>query len=318
MDILSRVGIASRSENRSRRHSPTKKRGPFSTASLFIDSALARKLLRLYDYPHPHHPGTIIRGYDILHALRTTRMCGAVAQELEYPLDRLKQFQIACLLHDLGRAGLDPPLFGTIWSWVKRQGIPTRPREWRALYPETPYGRETSAFLAQFQHDMQQDGIPMDHWAREQVEMRLGFARRLGRQLRKNKPRLKALGVEWAPWMKKVMLYYYYPEKLVQAPFWVHQLAEILVACEQLEAYSNHQRGKDYYNRKGESFKKAFHYLFQLEKEGILSRKVMGTICHLTAQGTFNRILQSARGAPFSSQEQRYLKNLTSEVKAWQ
>jgi len=244
-------------------------------------------------------------------------MCGAVARELEHPPDRLKQFQIACLLHDLGRAGLDPPLFGTIWSWVKQRGIPTRPREWRALYPDTPYGKETTAFLDQYQQDLERAGIPMDHWAREQVEMRLGFARRLKRQLRKNKPRLEALGVEWVPWMGKVMLYYYYPEKLVRFPRWVHQLAEILVACEQLEAYSNNQRGKDYYNRKSESFKKAFHYLILLEKEGVLSRKVMETVCHLTAQGTFNRILQAARGAPFSSQERRYLKNLTSEVKAW-
>src|SRR5438132_1416903 len=84
--------------------------------------------------------------------------------------------------------------------------------------------------------------MPLNPWTVEQVEMRLGYARRLARQLRAARPKLARLGVRWAPWMGRVMLYYYYPEKLKTAPRWVRELAEVLVACEQFEAYSNRQR----------------------------------------------------------------------------
>ncbi|MFM7842158.1 MAG: hypothetical protein ACKO9T_09830, partial [Nitrospira sp.] len=67
-------------------------------------------------------------------------------------------------------------------------------------------------------------GILMDSWAVEQVEMRLGYARRLARVLRRTKPALNKLRVRWSPWMQRVMLYYYYPEKLQQSPAWVRQL----------------------------------------------------------------------------------------------
>ena len=69
--------------------------------------------------------------------------------------------------------------------------------------------------------------------------MRLGYSRRLARRLRTVRPAIRKMGVTWAPWMQQVMLYYYYPEKLASAKSWVKQLAEILVACEQFEAYSN-------------------------------------------------------------------------------
>src|SRR2546422_11484167 len=88
----------------------------------------------------------MIPGYDRPHALRTARMCVAVATRLGHPPARVATFQVACLLHDLGRSGLDRRLFGTIWSWARRQGIPTRPREWRAGPPATSNGRETEAF----------------------------------------------------------------------------------------------------------------------------------------------------------------------------
>ena len=98
----------------------------------------------------------------------------------------------------------------------------------------------------------------MTAWAKEQVEMRLGYSRRLARRLRTVRPAIKKMGVTWAPWMQQVMLYYYYPEKLASAKPWVRQLAEILVACEQFEAYSNQRRGRDYYVRKKETLVDAF------------------------------------------------------------
>ncbi len=277
-------------------------------APLLVPRALVTQLMALYDYPHPLHPGRIIRGYDRPHAIRTARMCAAVAAALGHGPERVFQYQIACLLHDLGRAGLDRQLFGNIWSWAKERGIPTRPREWRAVHQYTSYGRETEAFLRCYGQDLAADGIPMTAWAKEQVEMRLGYARRLARRLRLVRPAIKQMGVTWAPWMQQVMLYYYYPEKLAAATSWVRQLAEVLVACEQFEAYSNQRRGRDYYVRNKETLVDAFAYLETLRAEGILSSAVMEALRRLTAQGEFDAILEEARGCAFTSGERRALR----------
>ncbi len=275
-----------------------------------IPPSLIRALMALYDYPHPHKRGHTIRGYDRPHAVRTARMCIAVAERLGHPRDRIRSYHIACLLHDLGRAGLDRQLFGTIWSWAKERNIPTRPREWRAIHPETKCGRETEAFVSRYRKDLMAAGVMMDNWAVEQIEMRLGFARRLARRLRTVKPTLKQLGVRWQPWMQQVMLYYYYPERLATAKAWVKQLAEILVACEQFEAYSNQRRGRDYYVRKKETLSDAFAYLDKLQREGILSREVMDGIRALTSEGAFDSILEEARGTALTRGERRYLRHL--------
>lgn len=268
--------------------------------------------MRLYDYPHPAHHGHIIRGYDRPHAVRTARMCAAVAMALGHEAERVYQYQIACLLHDLGRAGLDRRLFGKIWSWANERGIPTRPREWRAIHPETAYGRETESFLQYYGRDLEACGIAMTPWAKEQVEMRLGYSRRLARRLRSVRPALRKMGVTWAPWMQQVMLYYYYPEKLAAAKPWVKQLAEILVACEQFEAYSNQRRGRDYYVRNKETLVDAFAYLEELQQKGILSGAVMGVLRRLTAQGEFDAILEEARGCVFTRGERRALRAMES------
>ncbi|TAJ09486.1 MAG: hypothetical protein EPO61_05345 [Nitrospirae bacterium] len=241
-------------------------------------------------------------------------MCAAVAAELGHSHDRLRQYQIACLLHDLGRTGLDRKRFGAIWSWARQRGIPTRPREWRAVHPNTVYGRETEAFLVRYADDLERAGIPMDRWSEAQVEMRLGYARRLARRLREVKPKLLDLGIQWEPWMAKVMLYYYYPEKLERAKLWVRQLAEVLVACEQFEAYSNRRRGEDYYTRSRETLAEAFAYLERLRLEGILSDPVVRTLRNLAASGAFDRILEEARGGALSARERRLLRRLAEGV----
>jgi hypothetical protein len=281
------------------------------SARLLVPRALASKLMRLYDYPNPRKPGRLIRGYDRAHALRTARMCAAVARRLGHPAKRVVNYQIACLLHDLGRAGLDQELFGKIWSWARKNGIPTRPREWRAVHPATAYGRETEAFVKKFGAELHKLGVSLDAWAREQVEMRLGYARRLARQLREAKPKLAELGVRWEPWMGRVMLFYYYPEKLDGAPDWVRELAEVLVACEQFEAYSNRQRGRDYYTRSRETLADAFAYLDKLRTEGILRQAVVGAVRDLCAEGAFDRILVEARGVPLSRAEIKHLRAQT-------
>jgi len=283
-----------------------------SRAQLLVPRTLLSRLMRFYDYPHPAYRGRIIRGYDRPHAVRTARMCVAVATALGHGTERVCQYQIACLLHDLGRAGLDRQLFGKIWSWAKAHGIPTRPREWRVIHPETTYGRETEAFLRRYRNDLEADGIAMTPWAKEQVEMRLGYSRRLARRLRTVRPAIRKMGVAWAPWMQQVMLYYYYPEKLASAKPWVRQLAEILVACEQFEAYSNQRRGRDYYVRKKETLVDAFAYLETLQREGILSGAVMGALRRLTAQGEFDAILEEARGCAFTRGERQALRAMES------
>jgi hypothetical protein len=284
-----------------------------SCAPLIIPRALVSKLMKLYDYPHPLHRGRIIPGYDRPHAVRTARMCAAVATALGHGAKRVRQYQIACLLHDLGRAGLDRQLFGKIWSWAKEHGIPTRPHEWRTIHPETAYGRETEAFLRRYRSDLEADGIAITPWAKEQVEMRLGYSRRLVRRLRTVRPVLRKMRVTWAPWMQQVMLYYYYPEKLASAKPWVRQLAEVLVACEQFEAYSNQRRGRDYYVRKKETLVDAFAYLEKLQQEGILSGAVMGALRRLTAQGEFDAIIEEARGCAFTREERQALRAMESE-----
>jgi len=278
------------------------------SASLVIPRPLVSELMRLYDYPHPLKRGTIIRGYDRAHAVRTAKMCAAVAQRLGHPVDRVYDYQVACLLHDVSRAGLDRRLFGRIWSWAKAHGIPTRPREWRAAHPGTVYGRETEAFLSRHGAELEVAGIPMTPWAKEQVEMRLGHARRLRRRLVLVRPVLRRLGLRWAPWMRDVVLYYYYPEKLSKAKPWVKQLAETLVACEQLEAYNNRSRGRDYYGRKQETVSDAFAYLDRLRQEGILSTDVMGALRGLAGEGKFDAVLEQARGGPMTRVERRYLR----------
>ena len=266
--------------------------------------------MRLYDVSHPLREGRLIRGYDRAHAVRTARMCAAVASALGHEPHRVRQYQIACLLHDLGRAGLDRSLFGKIWSWAKAHRIPTRPREWRAIHPETAYGRETEAFVTRYREALAADGIVITPWAKEQIEMRLGYARRLARRLRAVRPSISRMGVRWESWMQAVMLYYYYPEKLAGARPWVKELAEVLVACEQFEAYSNQRRGRDYYVRKRETIAEAFGYLDKLEREGILSAKVMKTLKHLAASGRFDEIIAEARGSRMTAGERRFLRRM--------
>lgn len=280
---------------------------------LLVSRTLVSQLLHLYDYPDPRRPGRLMKGYDCPHALRTARMCAAVAQRMGHQPARVKQYQIACILHDLGRAGLDRRLFGRIWSWARAQGIPTRPREWRALHPETRYGRETEAFVSRYRSAMEAAGIELNPWACEQVEMRLGYARRLAARLRAVKPRLRELAVTWSPWMSRIMLYYYYPEKLKGAQPWVRQLAEILVACEQFEAYSNQRRGRDYYVRQREDVSEAFAYLDALQGEGIISRPVVQALRALAAEGVFDRVLEEARGRSLSRRERTFLRRAGQE-----
>ncbi len=279
---------------------------------LWLPESTVNILLKYYDYPHPDKAGKIIEGYDKDHALRTAKMCASVAHYLGHDEERIQHYQIACLLHDLGRAGLDHDLFGKIWTWAKKNNIPTRPAEWRAAHSDTVYGKETDAFWEMYQTQLQNLGIQTNAWAKEQVEMRLGYAQRLHRITEQIKSELEQHNIKWSAWMEKVTLYYYYPEKLKDDSEWLRELGEILVACEQLEAYSNRERGSDYYNRDDESFAEAFNYLDSLKENGQISSKVLSAVRSLTAQGIFDVILEDARNRKLSEEEISFLRKLDS------
>ncbi len=283
----------------------------FPDSLLWLTKPSVNTLLSYYDYPHPE-TGEMIDGYDKPHALRTAKMCATVARYLGHDEDRVRQYQTACLLHDMGRAGLEQELFGKIWTWAKQQHIPTRPAEWRAEHPDTTYGEETEAFLEQYQEQLKQLGITVNAWTKEQVEMRLGYARRLNRIIQNIIPDIEAHHIAWSDWMEKVCLYYYYPEKLADEPDWLRELGEILVTCEQLEAYSNRTRGNDYYNRNDESFENAFNYLDSLKEKGQIGTKVLDAVRQLTAEGIFDAILKEARDGQLSDNDTKFLRSLSN------
>jgi hypothetical protein len=52
----------------------------------------------------------------------------------------------------------------------------------------------------------------------------------------------------------------------------------------------------------------AFAYLEKLEQARIVSGSVMGALRRLTAQGTFDEILEEARGRAFTRSERRALR----------
>jgi hypothetical protein len=91
---------------------------------------------------------------------------------------------------------------------------------------------------------------------------------------------------------------------------WVKELAEVLVACEQFEAYSNQRRGRDYYVRKKETIADAFAYLSRLEGEGILSARVMKAMKDLAAAGRFDAVIAEARGGRLTPGDRRFLRGM--------
>ena len=60
----------------------------------------------------------------------------ALAGELGLAGDWLADLEVTCLLHDLGRAGMDPQLFGSIFRLAEERGVPVRLSEMRERYPE--------------------------------------------------------------------------------------------------------------------------------------------------------------------------------------
>ncbi|MCH8192179.1 MAG: hypothetical protein IIC80_12605, partial [Chloroflexi bacterium] len=81
-----------------------------------MDQTTRDALLAMYDVPDPAHPGRVIPGYDKEHAERTTRIVLRVAEAVGLDGRRLADLEITTLLHDLGRTGMDPELFGAVFG----------------------------------------------------------------------------------------------------------------------------------------------------------------------------------------------------------
>ena len=244
------------------------------TLPLLVSRTLASQLLRFYDYPDPRRPGRIIKGV----RRSPCRPHGPV-----YVRRWLHGWGIPCTCETVSDRPLSPRfgtgwtdrhLFGRIWSQARARHSDQGLVNGEALHPDTRYGRETEAFVARYRTAMDDAGITLDSWACEQVEMRLGMPE-IGRAFADGEAAFartrSCLGAVDGPGHAVLLL----SRKLEGAQPWVRQLAEVLVACEQFEAYSNQRRGRDYYVRRREDLSEAFAYLQTLQREQIWSRLVV-------------------------------------------
>jgi len=242
-----------------------------------VQDATRTALLALYDTLDPAS-GRPIPGYDRDHAERTTRLVMRLARDLGVEDAYRADLEVACLLHDLGRAGMDPRLFGRIFAVAQEVGLPVRLREFLAAYPQVVEARATEHYLSLLRPALESRAIPVDQRVVEHVRMRMDFKARLRETLAQKAPELRSLGVTVRPWMEKVMHYYYYPREIEGQPSQVRLMAMALVACENFEAYNNRQRGRDYYGREQERLSDVFAALDRFRDEGLVSAEVLDAL----------------------------------------
>ena len=275
-------------------------------------------ILALYDVPNPHRPGRVIPGYDKAHAARTTDMVLAVARRLGVDADTLRKLEVAALLHDIGRAGMDAALFGRIFQAAQAAGLPVRVADFVRRYPHVSKEHATQAFLDIARPALEAAGIDVDDQrVVDHVEMRMGFDRRVRRVLADKQRDLRALGVVVEPWMEQVILYYYYPERMEGAPDDVRLMGMVLVACENFEAYNNVQRARDYYGRDHPSLRDAFDTVRRFVREGLVTSQVYDALRDCTLAGHLDALVRQSQGlapaAPLRTDDRRFLDELRHE-----
>lgn len=261
-----------------------------------MDAKTRAALLALYEVADPDRPGQCIPGYDQEHAERTARIVLRLADAVGLDARWRRDLEVTCLLHDLGRAGMDPIFFGKIFMLAEAQGLPIRLTAFRARYPRVSEVDAAEYFAKLLTPSLRAEHIPIDQRLREHIEMRFDFRGRLRCMLRQSEPRLAALGVKVVPWMETVMLYYYYPYLMAGQPDDVRLMGEMLVACENFEAYNNARRGRDYYGRQGEQLRAVFDALAEFVRSGLVSERVMAALQHLTGAGELDPIIKASRG----------------------
>ncbi|MCH8196106.1 MAG: hypothetical protein IIB12_08525 [Chloroflexi bacterium] len=263
-----------------------------------MDQTTRDALLAMYDVPDPAHPGRVIPGYDKEHAERTTRIVLRVAEAVGLDGRRLADLEITTLLHDLGRTGMDPELFGAVFGLAQERGLPVRIAELRARYPGVTEEQAVPFFLDLLAPALRDKGIPVTDAVTDHVAMRMDFKGRLRRMLDQRRAELDRLGIAVKPWMETVMLYYYYPHGMEGQPGDVRTMGMLLVACENFEAYNNQRRGRDYYGRQGERLREVFTTLEGFRERGLVSSEVMEALGRLTASGELDGIIKESRGFP--------------------
>ena len=145
----------------------------------------------------------------------------------------------------------------------------------------------------------------------------MGFDRRVRRVLAQRERDLQALGITVEPWMEQVILYYYYPERMMGAPEYVRLMGMVLVACENFEAYNNAQRARDYYGREHPSLRDAFATIGRFVRDGLVTSQVSKALRDCTLEGEFDALVRESQGlpldAPFREDDRCFLRELRQE-----
>ena len=110
-----------------------------------MDESTRQALLALYDAPGAD--GKVLPGYDRDHADRTSRIVRLVVRKLGLDPAWERDLEVVALLHDIGRAGMDPQLFGQVFGLAQERGIPVRIQELRSRYPDVSDPNATSVSL---------------------------------------------------------------------------------------------------------------------------------------------------------------------------
>ena len=259
------------------------------------------KLLALYDVPDPALPGHVIPGYDKAHADRTARIAVRVARRLGLPEELVSRLEVTALLHDIGRAGMDPQLFGRIFRAAQARGLPLRVYEVTARYPHVSKAQAMDFFLDLIKPALAEEGIPLDAKTLDHIAMRMASDRRVRRVLNEKEKDLRALGVAVEPWMEKVILAYYYPEVMEGEPEDVRLMGVLLVACENFEARNNAERARDYYADGRPSVRGAFALLKQFVASGMVTPRIYEALGQLTVRGELDDLIGECQGLPPSA-----------------
>ncbi len=261
-----------------------------------MEQSVRQALLALYDTPDPSDRSRAIPGYDRDHAERTTRIVLQVTRDLGLGPSWGPDLEVTCLLHDIGRVGLDPQVFGTVFGVAQEAGLPVRVRDLHARYPHVAESEATAFFLELVTPALRARGIPVNAAVIEHARMRMDFKGRLRQVMAERRGDLASLGVAIRPWMEKVMLYYYYPQDMAGERDEVRLMGMALVACENFEAFNNQRRNRDYYGRPKPCLRDVFTALDRFEKDGLVSATVMVALRRLTAARGLDEVIKESRG----------------------
>jgi hypothetical protein len=258
----------------------------------------AEAFLALYDTPDHAHPGHMMPGYDRDHARRTTAIVLRAALQVGIAPEWMERLELIALIHDLGRAGMDPVLFGRIFGLAQQAGLPVRLPELKERYPNVTEEFAAELWLDLARSTLESNAVYVTSQLRSHIAMRMDFKGCLREQLKRHEATLEFLGVVVEPWMEKVILYYYYPHLMVDEELAVQRMGMLLVACENFEAFNNARRGRDYYGRDRETMQDAFATLTSFQERGLVDADIIQALACLAASGELDSIVQEARDRP--------------------